>query len=203
MKRIALILIFFSWTVARCQNIPDFESNTTDRIKKQSVVFTEFENEYNVVISWTKDCYSFCNAPEQLFFILGQKNGKWSLFKWYVKFSDREKKIIKRAKKKKLRINSISVDSLLTNWTQNQFWTLNKDSLNWSEKIDSNGKITTFVITDGCSDKFEIFTKDKHLINSSYKADYFQKVVPNSQRRNFIICRNMFFEVIQKNNISH
>jgi hypothetical protein len=113
------------------------------------------------------------------------------------KFENRDKIKIVKTKRKRLNISDRKIEEILSFWTANEFLQLSNDSLNLMEKvIDKDHKVTMFV-TDGCTDRFDLLSKDNYRIINAYLPDYFQRKIPVVQRQKFIECRNKFLNDIQ------
>lgn len=174
--------------------LPTFESNASEVDKTESLVYQKFQGQYELLISFTTDCYW---PNEQDFYFIGFKVDKWEKFKLTVTFENRDEIKILRTKRRRLTISDKKIEGILSFWKANEFFKLANDSLNLKEKvIDKDHKVTMFV-TDGCTDRFDLLTKDSYRIISAYLPDYFQKSIPVAQREKFIECRNKFLDEVQ------
>ena len=194
--RILIILLILISINIQSQNLPEFTSNASDNDKANSLVFQAFNNKYDMVISYTRSCYW---PTEQWYFVLVNKNNKWEFFKWIIKFNGRtkDKENIISTKIKNQSLKNEEIDSLFNFWTINSFLELSIDSINCSSKVENDSMIIDMQVTDGCSDVFEIFSKDKYRMVYSYMPDYYQKEIPILQRQDFILCRIMFFKLLE------
>ncbi len=199
MRHLLAILLTLSIGFAKSQSIPNFESNTTEQEKINSLVLVKLSNEFDQIISYTNLPY----RKKQWIFILGYKKGKWEFFKWTVKYTYKTGpngnviKVKKTIKKKKIGIDNSSIDSLFAFWSQNEFWKLNNDSLNYNEKRTNDTSVELMMVYHGHYDKFEIIGKSNYRLIQSYAADVYQKKYPNLQRQEFILCRDEFFKLIE------
>ena len=103
MKKITLLYIILSFPYynIQAQEIPDFENNVTEQEKGKSLVFNEFRDKYEMLISYTRSCYW---GEKKQYVVLGYKEQQWNAFYWIITFKDRDKKNIKKSKIKKLNI---------------------------------------------------------------------------------------------------
>ena len=192
--RYSIIVIFLFVSTISFGQLPTFDSNVAESDKDESLIYQTFRGQYELMISFTKDCY-WPNG--QVFYVLGLKAGKWEKFKWTVKFEDGEKIIIAKTNRRRLNISDRKIEGILSFWKENQFFLLARDSLNLMEKvIDRDTKVTMFV-TDGCTDRFDVLTMDSYRIVSAYLPDHFQKEIPVLQRQKFILSRDKFLEHVQ------
>jgi hypothetical protein len=53
-------------------------------------------------------------------------------------------------------------------------------------------------MSDGCSDRFDILANGNYKIVNVNEADYLQKYVAVKDRELFILCRNRFFELMNR-----
>jgi len=197
MKLSVLLYILFNTALAQAQNLPVFVSDSTHSSEIDSFVFSKIKTKYNYLISYTAECYW---PTEQLFYVLVHNTDKWKFYRLKVKFKSQDKTIdnILSTSKKKKRIKDDKLDSLFNYWTEVHFWELENDLLNYPGRGIEDDKLIYIGSTDGCSDKFEVITKDKHNKFEIYNVDEFQKEYPSSQRESFILGRNKFYQITKE-----
>ena len=195
-----LLIFAFSFISLKSigQDVPQVVTNTDLYDQKQSYVYNTFGDDYEILVSFTSDCYW---PNKQEYYLVGKKNSQWESKKVVVEYNDRTKTAdnIKRIKKKRLKTKKEELKNLFSSWTDNGFWTLDNDSLNVNEKQTGPDESIMLMITDGCTDTFEIIQGDSYRIMYSYLPDSFQKEIPVKQREQFIIARNEFLKIIKKN----
>lgn len=200
MKAIIVCMILLISPFLNAQKLPVFNSNTNSAEKMKSVVYSTYSKKYDAVISYERAC-ALADPSRRNFFILAGKKNKWKFFAWELELLDgtSDQKKIKKATVKELPLNGLSVDSLLTYWTQQSFWTLNNDSLNLNVKNMEDGSTQDTFTPDGCTEIIETFTKKKYHVVKVLNADHYQDFVYTKQRQQFINCRNQFHQLSLNN----
>ena len=180
------------------QNIPQIESNLSEEDLDKSVIHLNFDKDFQTLIIYTHQCYW---SNEDHFFVCRFLNSEWDFFKWEVKFKSSKKTIknIKRIRKRKIKnLSKEKFDELISVFVDKNFFNFSNDSLNVHEIFHDDGTVEYLSITDGCADKFEIYTSFGQREIYSYMADEFQKKIPNKQRGDFIFCRNKFLKFFKE-----
>lgn len=184
---IILILLIISYRIPG-QSLPSFKSNASEEDKKNSLVYEQYIKKYDAVISYTSSCYW---GEGQKIYVLGCKDNKWEFFLLNIKFPVREN--IHRLKKEELLLENEALKGLLNFWEQHNFWAFSNDSLNWNKK-DS----TSIMISDGCSDRYEIFTREAYYVLNAYVPESYQEFIYVKQREQFIDCKKKYYKLLLK-----
>lgn len=204
------ILIFISFILAeQCKifgQIPAIKHNYTKQDSTENPLIDSFSKTYDFIIAYTEQSYWW--SDKKSYKILSCANNKWSLWTYSDYFAHLTKK--KRSKKtaidtvrkgqffeSKTKFQDSAIGQLLTNFSNNGFWTLSNDSLNQTyitTRIENGDTITTrHDISDGINYRFDILTKDKLRVIQSYEPDYFVKLFPAMiDRKQFIKSRDFF-----------
>ncbi len=182
-----LLIISFIPTILLAQELPNIQANLPTEESEKSQIWTEFGDEYDQIISFTRNSYW---NTQKVYVIYSQTNGKWERIKWTLKLDDN--KNITRAKTRKLSFNKDKVKDLLTFFDSKNFWTFELDSLNLNEEVREDGSSTLWIKSDGTTDSFEVINNGQHRLISSYEPEHFQDLIPVEQRQKFIECRNEF-----------
>jgi hypothetical protein len=124
------------------------------------------------------------------------QHDQWKAYRWRVKLLERGSSQITRITKKRIHLNSESVQQLLAEWTTLGFWSLDQDSVNISSKRMGDGREISISISDGHSDVFEILHNGKYRVLSGYMPEYFQKEIPVVARQTFIQGTDAFQRLI-------
>jgi hypothetical protein len=182
-----LLIISFIPTILLAQELPNIQANLPTEESEKSQIWTEFGDEYDQIISFTRNSYW---NTQKVYVIYSQTNGKWERIKWTLKLDDN--KNITRAKTRKLSFNKDKFQELLTFFDSKNFWTFELDSLNLNEEVREDGSSTLWIKSDGTTDSFEVINNGQHRLISSYEPEHFQDLIPVEQRQKFIECRNEF-----------
>lgn len=186
MKVLLLILTFLP-AILLGQELPEVRTNLSTEESQNSIIWTEFSNEYDQVLSFSRNSYW---SEQKVYIIYGRTNGQWERIRLTQKLDDN--KDIIRTKSRKLSFNEDKFKELLTFFDSRNFWAFELDSLNLHEEIREDGSSTLWTKSDGTTDSFEVINKGQHRLISSYEPEHFQELIPVEQRRKFIECRKKF-----------
>jgi hypothetical protein len=151
----------------------------------------EFAFAYSESSYWAKE--------ENNYKIIALKHNKWIAFTCpHFASSEINKEHLIQITNKNL--NSQAVRNLLNSLSSNDFWILNKDSLESkviNTFINSSGDtmIRTKDIDDGINYRFEVFTNNKQRVIESYEPDsYVKENTALLDKRKFIKSRDTFLQ---------
>jgi hypothetical protein len=157
--------------------------------QKKSIIQQTFKGKYDFLIAYTEESYWL--SDRQFYQILALKDGQWSSITFA---STRKKNGDFRIPT--IRINSFDNDKaqlLLNQMDQLDFWTLNSDSLNITQRENPDSTATTYTLSDGANYKFEIMTTEGYKVIEAYEPEYFLEKLPEIKiRQKFINGRNIF-----------
>ena len=173
--------------------LPEFSSDTLRAKAHLSPVYTGYQGTGATVIAYSAHCY----WPEvRSYLVLVKEHDTWKLYRWKATLAHRASAEIKRLRKKRMRLRTGRIDSLLSEWNAHGFWDLQQDSLNITDVPMGDGRVMSMAITDGCSDVFKVLHRGSYRVRSSYMPDAYQKEFPIASREAVLRCRKAFLRVI-------
>lgn len=185
--KVLLLALTFLPAKLLAQELPEVRTNLSTEESQNSIIRTEFSDEYDQVLSFARNSYW---SEQKVYIIYGRTNQQWERIRLTQKLD--ENKDIIRIKSRKLSFNEDKFQELLTFFDSQDFWTFELDSLNLHEEIREDGSSTLWTKSDGTTNSFEVINKGQHRLISSYEPEYFQDLIPVEQRKKFIECRNEF-----------
>ncbi|MEO7044926.1 MAG: hypothetical protein ABI091_06430 [Ferruginibacter sp.] len=194
MKSWILILFLLTNRIDLFAQLPSFQHNYSREDTVNNKVFNHFSENYDFVISQNVSSYWW--SGRDYYQILTHSDSGWSawLYKNFeVKKKNGSKKLINinnakivpgQFRKIKSFTNDNAVKYLFDSLKLFNFFSLQNDSLNADRGLP---------VFDLAYYRFDIITKKKSRVISSYAPDFYFKQFPDmTDRRNFIFSRNCF-----------
>ncbi|MES2429079.1 MAG: hypothetical protein V4560_19010 [Bacteroidota bacterium] len=194
-----LLLLFFA-LFAKGQ-IPELKSNIPFGYDiKSSELYKEFGGKYDLLISHRyMGGWSYSEFSYDIIAFKGRKSYNILFFKMKDTKANggHQKPQIKREL-----IDKRKADSILSVFNNNNFWTLNNDTLSINKfgkyyDADAHRYVDRqFDVSDGSADVFTVISKKEYLIVSAYEPEYYFEVLPEiKQRGRFINSKRAFLSV--------
>lgn len=187
---LSTIIVFIGYTqqlpniiIDSSRFIGDYESEVSDVVYR----FDEFII-YEDRSSWTKTHFKY---------VIGYKKNKWFGYEFFIEYKgeryfDQSKY---RIKKRRCRIKQDAIDSVLNQLNNNNFYSLNLDSLNSNEIVVNDTLTALLVSTDGNSQIFTVSTSKRAYMIYAYMVDSYQSRQYIDDRRVFIESRKLFLSL--------
>jgi hypothetical protein len=190
-----LILLLLSFTFSQSfGQIAKYSANTSREELFKSPLRLKFQDKYNTIISFCMQSYW---SDRVVYKILAFDGQNWKLLQWSYR---RQYQTDTKTKKEKLSVTDLeekkALDFINTLET-NDFFLMNEDSLNLSEKQAEDDGIFVKSITDGTNNKFEVISDYGYFSISAYEPEQLQDFVQVIQRQKFLICRQRFLELFE------
>jgi hypothetical protein len=188
---------------------PDIKHNYARQDSTENPLIDSFAKHYDFIFSYTKQSYWWSDRKN--YKILARTNNKWTSWTYsdyviqWTKKKRNKKMVVDTIRngqffKGKRELQSTEVLELLSDLKDNNFWTLNNDSLNQTRIIETwvdNGDTIKrkASISDGINYRFDILSKDNLRVIKSYEPDYFLKMFPDMfDRQKFTKSRDIFLK---------
>ena len=206
MKIILIICFLLLSAFKPFGQIPNIKHNFTHQDSIESKVIMSFARKFEFVMAYTG--LSYWNGYKKEYQLLSYSKNKWETWtysnyygagtkkRWSTKWKGYNKNNGKFVKTTRTPTTT-EVSALLKELNNNNFWSLDNDSLNsihYTYLIDENTgdtlyKIQPHIIADGTTSRFEIFTKANIKVIQAYSPD------PDIlERKVFVTDLNIFFE---------
>ena len=183
--------------------IPTMEGYESDLTKKQSLIFNQFQNQYDFLIAFNESSYWWKHKNKIKkrntinYQILGLAKNSWEklILSTRIKKNDKlnKPKIIKYA------YPAEKAEKLISELSNLSFWTLHNDSLNVRRKWISDSTFVAFGVSDGPGYSFEIMTKYGFKVIRSYYPEFFHEKIPRLRQVDLFIKAKNKFEAAIKN----
>jgi len=206
MRTISIIIFLLLGMLKSFGQIPNIKHNFSHQDSVESKVIMSFAKQFDFVLAYT--ALSYWNGYKKEYQLLSYSKNKWKTWTYSSYFAEGTKKwwgtkwkvdSIRNGKfeKTKRTPTTTEVSALLKELNNNNFWSLDNDSLNsihYTYLIDENtgdtlDKRQPHIIADGTTSRFEIFTDANIKVIQAYSPD------PDIlERKVFITDLNIFFE---------
>lgn len=190
MKIITLLLFIFCTSP-----FPDIKSNTTEKEKSESVIYSLFAGKKTFLLAYSTESYWWSDKKD--YQVLAFNENKWEIINVSLQRNKRREWSEPRISYKSINFNR--ANNLISQLTEISFWDLQRETLNESKVENEDGTISKYSISDGINYKVEILDENKYRIIEAYEPEYFLSHMPNIKEREiFIRSMNKIESIFKK-----
>jgi len=168
---------------------PLFNSNTSEKDKEESIIYKNFHNQCDFIMAYSVSSYWRGNTAQ--YNLLALKDGVW--LKGYLHTQKRKNNTWRKPLVVFKEVDPDSASYIMKYLDSAGFYSLNRDSLNISERRVNDDNIQRITISDAINYKFEILSRNDFLVIESYAPEFFFEKMPEIKSRGaFIKLRDWF-----------